>query len=172
VLVAQVDWQEFERLRGHLPLIEQVRVTRTLRNAGDAFSARLDAAARESRYEMLVDYVRTEVAKATGIDDAAGLATDRGFFELGMDSLSSVELRNRLQRGLARTLPSTLAFDYPNVEALVAFLRREIYGDAYFAEAREHESLRVPDLASEDEDMEAAIAHELAQLDSLLHPHH
>jgi len=117
-----------------------MRATRTLQDAGAAFSARLDAAARESRLEMLTDYVRAEVAKAAGIDDVALLATDRGFFEQGMDSLSSIELRNRLRRGLARTLPATLAFDYPNVEALVAYLRREVFGEAYFADSRALES--------------------------------
>jgi acetoacetyl-CoA synthetase len=175
VVVAPVDWQQFEKYRGQQRLTELVRATRTVQEAGAPFSTRLDAAARESRLEMLSDYVRAEVAKATGMDDVALLATDRGFFEQGMDSLSSIELRNRLQRGLARTLPATLAFDYPNVEALVAYLRREVYGDAYFAEPRALESSlpsapSVVDAAPEDEDMEAAIAQELAQLDSLLRP--
>jgi NAD(P)-dependent dehydrogenase (short-subunit alcohol dehydrogenase family)/acyl carrier protein len=176
VVVAQVNWQEFEKFRGQQPLTEQVRATRTVQDAGGAFITRLDAAARESRLEMLADYVRAEVANVAGIDDVARLASDRGFFEQGMDSLGSIELRNRLQRGLGRALPATLAFDYPNVDAVVAYLRREIFGDAYFAESRSSEpphssASAAADQAHGDEDIEAAIAQELAQLDSLLRPH-
>ena len=48
--------------------------------------------------------------------------TNQGFRELGMDSLMSVELRNRLERLLGCSLVSTLAFDYPNIEQLGEYL--------------------------------------------------
>jgi hypothetical protein len=62
------------------------------------------------------------------------------------------------------------------VDAVVAYLRREIFGDAYFAESRSSEpphssASAAADQAHGDEDIEAAIAQELAQLDSLLRPH-
>jgi myxalamid-type polyketide synthase MxaC len=165
VLAARVEWQEFEHVRGRQPLIERVRATPTVQYAGTEFSVRLAEAERESRFEMLLGYVRAEVAKATGVGDANLIATDRGFFELGMDSLSSIELRNRLQRGLDRSLPATVAFDYPNVEVLVGFIWSQMYGGTYIAQTR------APNLVPEEEDVELAIAHELAQLDSLLRPH-
>ena len=40
----------------------------------------------------------------------------------------AVELRNRLQQGVHRVLPSTLAFDHPNLESLLAFLNQELFG--------------------------------------------
>ena len=46
----------------------------------------------------------------------------QGFFDLGMDSLRAVELRNRLQSGLACTLPATLTIKYPTIESLVEYL--------------------------------------------------
>jgi hypothetical protein len=45
---------------------------------------------------------------------------------MGMDSLMSLELRNRLQVGLRRPLPTTLTLDHPNVEALVDRLGRDL----------------------------------------------
>ena len=54
------------------------------------------------------------------------LSREAGFFELGMDSLTSVELRNRLQAGLGCTLSSTVVFDYPTVSRLSAYLYREV----------------------------------------------
>ena len=51
-----------------------------------------------------------------------GILANQGFRELGMDSLMSVELRNRLERLLGCSLVSTLAFDYPNIEALADYL--------------------------------------------------
>ena len=50
----------------------------------------------------------------------------RGFFEMGMDSLMVVELRRRLEADLQRPLPTTVAFNYPTVEALGSFLAQEL----------------------------------------------
>jgi acyl carrier protein len=50
---------------------------------------------------------------------------DRGFFEMGMDSLVSVELKSRLETHLGRTLPAMLTFNFPNVRALSARLAEE-----------------------------------------------
>ena len=79
----------------------------------------LVAAARGDR--PLKDYVRSQVAKILGISPS-DLDLHQGFSELGMDSLGSVELRNLLQTGLQRALPSTLAFDYPTVADLTNYL--------------------------------------------------
>jgi hypothetical protein len=46
----------------------------------------------------------------------------KGFFEFGMDSLTSLQLRRRLEQALGRPLPSTLAFNYPTIEALASYL--------------------------------------------------
>ena len=49
--------------------------------------------------------------------------------ELGLDSLLSIELRNALGIALSRTLPATLLFNYPTLDALTDFLFRELGGD-------------------------------------------
>jgi acyl carrier protein len=62
-----------------------------------------------------------------------------GFFDLGMDSLMAVELKNRLQTSLHHALPTTLAFDYPSVEALGEYLAKEVLPWEFFSGSA-HES--------------------------------
>ncbi len=47
--------------------------------------------------------------------------------DIGMDSLMAVELRNAISASLQHKLPSTLLFDYPNIDALTDFLTRELW---------------------------------------------
>jgi hypothetical protein len=58
----------------------------------------------------------------TGLGSALNLR--QPLREMGMDSLMAVELRNALGRGVERTLPATLAFDYPTVESITEYLAR------------------------------------------------
>jgi amino acid adenylation domain-containing protein len=79
-----------------------------------------------ARQEALVlEFVGTETAAVLGLD-VATIPNDLNFFEAGMDSLMSLELRRRLELGAARPLPSTLAFTYPTISELAAFLRQTI----------------------------------------------
>ncbi len=91
-----------------------------------ALLQQLAAARPPERRGLLETYVGATVAKVLGI--RSGFSPDEGFFDLGMDSLTSVELRNRLQRSLERELPSTLTFDYPTQRALVDYLAAQLSG--------------------------------------------
>ncbi len=51
----------------------------------------------------------------------------QGLFEMGMDSLMALELKNGLQTTLGYPLPATVAFDYPNIEALAAYLAKNMF---------------------------------------------
>jgi acyl transferase domain-containing protein/NADPH:quinone reductase-like Zn-dependent oxidoreductase/acyl carrier protein len=70
----------------------------------------------------LPDLVRAAAATVLGLSSDADLPADQPLRELGLDSLMAVELRNRLARELDRSLPATLAFDYPTVSAIVSHL--------------------------------------------------
>ncbi|WP_439677890.1 SDR family NAD(P)-dependent oxidoreductase [Embleya sp. MST-111070] len=79
--------------------------------------AGLDGERRES---VLIDMVRQEVADVLGHPDPGTVDTRRGLQDLGLDSLTAVELRNRLSARVGLRLPTTIVFDHPNVAALAA----------------------------------------------------
>jgi len=81
----------------------------------------------DDQLRALRELVGRELAAALQ-RDAPITALERPFRELGLDSLTAVELRNRLARITGRALPATLAFDHPTVSALVAYLHAELFG--------------------------------------------
>jgi hypothetical protein len=84
----------------------------------DAVLARLEAALPYERLDILVAYVREHIAAVLRRDEAIGRR--KNLMELGIDSLMAIELRDRLARGLAlaKPLPASLIFDYPNIDAI------------------------------------------------------
>jgi myxalamid-type polyketide synthase MxaC len=77
---------------------------------------------KQKRGLPLAETVRAAAAAVLGLASENLLAVDRPLKEFGLDSLMAVELRNRLARELERSLPATLAFDYPTVATIVDFL--------------------------------------------------
>jgi len=73
------------------------------------------------RSRRLLEIVRTTAASVLALQPEE-VDPQLGLFEMGMDSLMSVELRSRLERAVGRKLPSTLTFNYPNVRALAGYL--------------------------------------------------
>jgi malonyl CoA-acyl carrier protein transacylase len=87
--------------------------------------AAVGAALPDERADLLVAFVREHVEGVLRRDAAEDpIGGRQNLMELGLDSLMAIELRNRLTEGLglAKALPVSLMFDYPNVEAIAKYL--------------------------------------------------
>ncbi|MGB8387450.1 acyl carrier protein, partial [Mycobacterium sp.] len=76
----------------------------------------------------LLDLVRSHIATVLGSTSPEAIDPDKAFQELGFDSLTAVEIRNRLKSATGLALSPTMIFDYPNSAALADYMRRELVG--------------------------------------------
>src|SRR5262249_19637774 len=126
VVAAQVDAAAF-RARGEVPALLRGLVRIPVQRRA-ATSSALDGVPVERHRDVLLDLVRGQVAVVLGHGSAAAVDPDRAFTELGFDSLTAVELRNRLATATGLRLPATLVFDYPTSQALAGFVLVELSG--------------------------------------------
>ncbi|MFT9473010.1 SDR family NAD(P)-dependent oxidoreductase [Streptomyces sp. Mo3] len=113
-----------------------------------SLARRLAGLGQGERRRMLLRLVQEHAATVLGHGTASAVDTDRGFLELGFDSLTAVELRNRLNAASGLRLPATLIFDYPTPAALAGHLGAEIAPVA---------ADDAPDVAAELDRLEAAL---------------
>ncbi|MBV9638646.1 MAG: acyl carrier protein, partial [Mycobacteriaceae bacterium] len=76
----------------------------------------------EQRRDLLIDHVAELVASVMGLASPQLLDRSAGFFQFGMDSLMSVTLQRALIESLGVSLPASVVFDYPTVDALADYL--------------------------------------------------
>ena len=129
------DWVAFgESLESRPPLLEDLLSNGADDDAEESpaedLLTRLREAPAATREEVLASFLQGEVRAVLRLP--ATPAPNVGFFDLGMDSLMAVEMRNRLNRAFAGayTAANTVVFDYPDIAALAAHLADEIAGTA------------------------------------------
>ncbi|MDY7089112.1 MAG: SDR family NAD(P)-dependent oxidoreductase [Actinomycetota bacterium] len=149
-VVADIDWDRFApsftalRPTAFFDTVPEVRAALDAaakdraRQAGEAgqLAVRLRDLPPGDRQPALLTVVRERVAAVLGHHDAAEIAADRAFKELGFDSLTAVDLRNQLATTTGLSLPVTLAFDHPTPVALAEHLLAELLPDNAEADER------------------------------------
>jgi acyl carrier protein len=111
------------------PMLQGLVRAHANRAAGTGSLARRLASLPDTEREGLVlEVVRSEVAVVLGHSSPNIIDPDRAFKDLGFDSLTAVELRNRLNTITGLRLPATLVFDYPNSTLIARYLLEQIVG--------------------------------------------
>jgi polyene macrolide polyketide synthase len=153
-------------LRNHevAPLLRGLVRTRSKKavagqETADSLVARLTGLTDRGRTDALLELVRGQVAEVLGHAEGEAIEEDRQFSDLGFDSLTAVELRNRLGGATGLRLPATLVFDYPTPADLVAHLKSELLADAPEA--------GLPSVLADLDAFEKALA--AAEVDEALH---
>ncbi|MER7195760.1 type I polyketide synthase, partial [Streptomyces flaveolus] len=141
VVIANIDWGTFAPVLNasrRRPLFSDLPEAREALDAQNvpapdrvdsAWQARLSSASDTDRSQILLDLVRSETAAVLGHTSHDAISPRGAFRSIGVDSLTSVQLRNRLQTATGLALPATLVFDYPSPLALASYLKQELLGE-------------------------------------------
>ncbi|MGW5237183.1 type I polyketide synthase, partial [Streptomyces nodosus] len=113
------------------------RAAATAATGDTALVDRLTRLQRTERRDALLTLVREQAALVLGHSGGGGIDPSRAFRDLGFDSLTAVELRNRLGAATGVRLSATAVFDYPTVVALVDHLLTELLGPDAESDAEE-----------------------------------
>ncbi|HEV3382459.1 MAG TPA: SDR family NAD(P)-dependent oxidoreductase, partial [Trebonia sp.] len=174
VAVADVDWQRLvpglaahrrPRLLDALPEAQDALAATAPGDAKDSVRARLESLSGTALERELLKLVSGTAIRVLGLAAGADLQPGRAFRELGMDSLTAVELRNSLMAATELKLPATLAFDYATPAGVAGHLRGMLGQER---EPAESELARLETLLGELTAEELAGAHVTARLQSLL----
>ncbi|MDP8242493.1 MAG: type I polyketide synthase [Candidatus Hinthialibacter antarcticus] len=114
------------------------------------------------RRDLMAGHLQSALANVLCLDASRTINAEQGFFDIGMDSLTAMELKNQLEKDLQTTLSSTLAFDYSTIETLTDYLLNEITAPP------EHEpeapTQAQPDVGASSEAIKAMSEEEAEQL--------
>ncbi|MEU0304579.1 SDR family NAD(P)-dependent oxidoreductase, partial [Streptomyces sp. NPDC006175] len=143
VLIADIDWERFFvafTATRPSPLLADVPEVGRIAQEGhgsagagaeepSALAQRLAGLDDAERDAVLLEAVREQVAAVLGFPGPEAVSVKRAFREVGFDSVTAVELRNRIGAKTGLRLPVTLAFDYPTPVRLATFLREQLVPD-------------------------------------------
>lgn len=115
-------------LRGELEKIDEWRLPiapRHEHDEGAELRARVEAAADDERRDIVVAFVRAQVARLLG-GDAEAIAASAPLHEAGLDSVTAVELAEEVGTAIGKNLPARFVFSYSTIDAIVSFVLGEL----------------------------------------------
>jgi acyl transferase domain-containing protein/NADPH:quinone reductase-like Zn-dependent oxidoreductase/acyl carrier protein len=130
IMVLPIEWRKYDT---HAPLFaEVVRDLKPIETVPPPrvvvdMRAKLQVTSPNQRRGLLFAYVREQAIKVLGLTPSHAIDPRQPLRDLGLDSLMAVELRNALGASLKCSLPATLLFDYPTLDALADFLAKELW---------------------------------------------
>ncbi len=130
------------------------------------FGKRLAEAPKGRRRSLLLAHIVDQVRNGLRLDTGKPIDPQQPLSELGLDSLLAIELRNRIGLSLAlkRSLPATLLFDYPTIDAITDYLAKEVLSveTTKSAETMENDVLLNKIELLSDEEAEALLIAEMS----------
>nr|AAK19883.1 soraphen polyketide synthase A [Sorangium cellulosum] len=167
ITVADIDWSRFApafSVARQRPLLRDLPEAQRALQASEGASSEhgpatglldeLRSRSESEQLDLLATLVRGETATVLGHAEASHVDPDKGFMDLGLDSLMTVELRRRLQKATGVKLPPTLAFDHPSPHRVAFFLRDSLaraFGTRLSAE-RDGAALPAPGATSDSDE--------------------
>jgi myxalamid-type polyketide synthase MxaE and MxaD len=159
VVFAEVDWPTLTQVyetRRRRPFFDEVRPAAPAPTGDEAAGellARIERARPAERRALLLAHVRDLSGAVLGVRPGQ-VDPRRGLFDMGMDSLMSVDLKTKLENTLGLKMPSTLTFNYPSVDAITDFVAGFIPGmDAAPAVLQTDAASAPSSTASPDDDL-------------------
>jgi acyl carrier protein len=134
IAVVDVDWtrlKDLYQVHGRQPLFDQMggqdADAVTIEQA--TLVAELRTIAPGERFERLARPLESLIADVLRLDGDHTVDRELGFFDMGVDSLMAIQIKDRIQQLVGRELPASVCFDYPTVVALVDHLLAELFAE-------------------------------------------
>ncbi|MBF0437480.1 MAG: SDR family NAD(P)-dependent oxidoreductase [Magnetococcales bacterium] len=129
--VVHLDWEAFSQtnpLAARIPRYSHlIGSDKSEQKAVSQLIQQLKTSPESLRRGVLVDHIRALVAKVLGIPNLERVLPHVPLFDLGIDSLTAVELKNKLEAEVGLSLGSSLVFNYPTIDALANFLVESLF---------------------------------------------
>ena len=113
---------------GEYPTRRRVDDSLAAAKSKSALAQRLHGLPEAEQQALVLDLLRSHMSAVLGTTEPEAIASELAFSDHGFDSLTAVELRNRLKTATGLALSPTLIFDYPTPAALAGYIRTELAG--------------------------------------------
>ena len=159
------NWQEWQQANKELPFYQNLtdhsaKTVDTINNL-----QQLQQAHKSNRTKVAISQISQEVTKILGVENLEAFDLESGFGELGLDSLATVELRNKLQDSYELKLPTSVIFDYPTISAMAEYLLSLLFSKEQLPEVLVNDQLVATNLEQLSEAEAEALL--IAELDNL-----